>query len=124
MNVPPPTLVTADTPDWPPFHPQTGGTLIDVGRNRCSPERFGGRKVVGARSSIEVLRERTRTTTTEESPVQTLEQTIKVKLWDPIRSLELLGRHLGMFRDKVEHGADASLLDAPRRIEGEEDAAK
>ena len=56
---PPPTLVTADTPDWPPFHPQTGGTLIDVGRNRCSPERFGGRKVVGARSSIEVLRERT-----------------------------------------------------------------
>ena len=33
-------------------------------------------------SSIEVLRERTRTTSAGKNSVQTLEQTIKVKMWD------------------------------------------
>ena len=41
-----------------------------------------------------------------------------------IRALDLLGRHLGMWKDKVEHGAEVSLLDALRRIEAKEDAAK
>ena len=41
-----------------------------------------------------------------------------------IRALDLLGRHLGMFKDKVNIGADVSLLDALRRIEAKEDAAK
>ena len=74
-------------------------------------------------SSIEVLREWTRTTTSEDSHVQTLEQTIKVRVWDKLRVLELFGRHLGMWNDKVEHGADVSLFDALRRIEAKEDAA-
>ena len=38
-----------------------------------------------------------------------------------IRALDLLGRHLGMFKDKVNIGADVSLLDALRRIEARED---
>lgn len=35
--------------------------------------------------------------------------TKKVKLWDKRASLEMLGRHLKMFTDKVEHSADESL---------------
>jgi phage terminase small subunit len=29
--------------------------------------------------------------------------TSKVRAWDKVRALELLGKHLGAFRDKVEH---------------------
>lgn len=28
---------------------------------------------------------------------------VEVKAWDKVKCLELLGRHLGMFKDKVEH---------------------
>lgn len=35
--------------------------------------------------------------------------TKKVKLWDKRASLEMLGRHLKMFTDRVEHSADDSL---------------
>ena len=41
-----------------------------------------------------------------------------------MRGLQLLGQHLSMFKDKVEHGADFSLLDALRRIEAKKDAAR
>ena len=55
---------------------------------------------VGARiAAIEVTRERTRAvgeTTVEES-------TVKVRTWDKVRALELLGKHLGMFTDQVDH---------------------
>ena len=53
-----------------------------------------------------------------------MEQTIKVKRWDPLRALELMGRHLGRFKDKVEHEAGDSLLGALRRIEAREDEAR
>ena len=33
--------------------------------------------------------------------VTTVEQTIKLKRWDKIRALELLGRHLGMWNERV-----------------------
>jgi phage terminase small subunit len=33
----------------------------------------------------------------------------KVKFWDKTKGLELLGKHLKLFTDKVEHSADASL---------------
>ena len=41
-----------------------------------------------------------------------------------MRGLQLLGQHLSMFTKRVEHQADFSLLDALRRIEAREDAAK
>ena len=71
-------------------------------------------------SSIEVLRERTRTTTSEDSHVQTLEQTIKVRVWDKLRAFELLGRHLEMWNDKIQHDARgvAARSPAPRRALG------
>ena len=75
-------------------------------------------------ASIEVLRERTHTVSTDTSKTSVHESTVKIKLWDKLRSLELLGRHLGMFKDRVEHGAEFSLLDALRRIEAKEDAAR
>ena len=34
------------------------------------------------------------------------------------KALELLGRHAGMFNDKLKLGADTSLLDLMRRIDG------
>ena len=67
--------------------------------------------------SIDVLRETTRSN----GDVRTIEQTLKVKPWDKLRALDMLGKNLGMFRDKVNIGADVSLLDALRRIEARED---
>jgi phage terminase small subunit len=42
---------------------------------------------------------------------------IKAKRYDKLKALELLGRHLGMFRDKVEHsGPDGMSLEPPTFI--------
>ena len=55
---------------------------------------------VGARiASIEVSRERTRAVgdaTVEES-------TVKVRVWDKVRALELLAKHLGLLTEQVDH---------------------
>lgn len=40
--------------------------------------------------------------------------TRKVKFWDKNKALENLGRHLSLFKDKIEITADASLVDALR----------
>ena len=42
----------------------------------------------------------------------------KFKLYDKKGSLELLGRHLGMFNDKVTHDVSGSLLELMKRIDG------
>ena len=68
-------------------------------------------------SAVKVLREHTRI----DGEAKVVEQVIEVRRRDPLRALELLGRHLGMFKDKVNIGADVSLLDALRRIEARED---
>lgn len=75
-------------------------------------------------SSIKVLREKTHTTTDGVTETSVHESTLQIKLWDKLRSLELLGRHLGMFKDQVQHSGEVSLLDALRRIEAKEDAAQ
>ena len=81
--------------------------------------------VVGARlASVVVLREKIHRTGGEGEETTVTESVVKFKTFDKLRSLELLGRHLGMFKDKVEHSGDVSLLDVCRRIEAEEDAAK
>ena len=36
---------------------------------------------------------------------------VKVKLHDKTKNLELLGRHLGLFKDKVEHSFDEQVQD-------------
>lgn len=36
-------------------------------------------------------------------------RTRKVRFWDKVKSLELLGKHLSLFKDRVEHSADESL---------------
>lgn len=46
----------------------------------------------------------------------------KIKLWDKSRNLELLGRHLKLFTDKMEHSVDeglAGLLAMKRRLDGD-----
>lgn len=47
-------------------------------------------------ASVEVLRERT----TIAGEATTEESTVKVKAWDKLRALELLGKHLGIFKDQ------------------------
>lgn len=42
--------------------------------------------------------------------------TVKFKLHDKTKNLELLGRHLAMFTDKHEHGGSKELLDLLREI--------
>ena len=53
-----------------------------------------------------------------------VEQVIEVRRRDPLRALELFGRHLGMFKDHQVHEADVSLLEVLRTIERDEDAAR
>ncbi len=76
-------------------------------------------------STIRVLRERTHVRAGDrDTTTRTVEQTIELKRWDPIRALELLGRHLGMWRNRHEHSADVTLLDALREIERREGERK
>ena len=70
--------------------------------------------------SIKITREKTYAN----GDSKTIEQTIEIKAWDKIRSLELLGRHLGMFKDHQAHEADVSLLEVLRAIEHDEDQAR
>lgn len=37
----------------------------------------------------------------------------EIKLWDKNRSLEMVGKHLGMFKDKVEHSGGVVMLPLP-----------
>ncbi len=71
-------------------------------------------------SAVKVLREHTRI----DGEAKVVEQVIEVKRRDPLRALELLGRHLGMFKDRQVHEADVSLLEVLRSIERDEDATR
>lgn len=44
--------------------------------------------------------------------------TIRVKLYDKTAALEKIARHLGMFNDKLQLGADDSLIEVLRKIDG------
>nr|BFD63169.1 terminase small subunit [Bdellovibrio sp. HM001] len=46
---------------------------------------------------------------------QQIGYTKKVKIWDKPKSLELLGRHLKLFTDKIEVKADLSLAETMRK---------
>ena len=74
-------------------------------------------------STIEVLREKTHTTSDGVDKTTVNEAIVKLKVWDKIRSLELLGKHLGMFTERVAVSGDVSLLEVCRQIEADEDAA-
>lgn len=45
---------------------------------------------------------------------------IAVESCDKVRALELLGRHLGMFKDKVEHSGDISIVNPYENLSTEE----
>ena len=75
-------------------------------------------------SSIKLTRERTHTTGDGVDETIVNEATIELKVWDRIRSLELLGKHLGMFTERVAVSADVSLLEVTRAIEAKERAAR
>ena len=98
------------------FYCKDTGKLLEV--HQMSPE------AQARLSSIVVLRERTHRVSTDVDETSVHESTIKIKLWDKVASLQLLGRHLGMFKDRLEHSGEVSLLDALRRIEAREDELK
>ena len=75
-------------------------------------------------SSVKVTREKTHATTDGTTEVWVKEATVELKTWDKIRSLELLGKHLGMFTERVAVSGDVSLLEITRAIEADEKAAK
>ena len=85
------------------------GNLLDVNELSLDAKR--------RLASIEMLREHTRSN----GDVRTIEQTIKLRPWDKLRALDMLGRNLSMWRDKVDVTGQVSLLDALRRIEKRED---
>ena len=69
-------------------------------------------------------RERTHRTGDGVDETTVEEAMVELKLWDKIAALRMLGRHFGMFKDRLEHSGEVSLLDALRRIERREDEAK
>ena len=75
-------------------------------------------------SSIKVRREKIYATMDGVTEISVKEQLVELKCWDKLSALQMLGRHLGMFKDKVEHQAGFSLLDTLRRIEAKEDATR
>ena len=85
------------------------GNLLDVNELSLEAKR--------RLASIEVLREHTRSN----GDVRTIEQTLKLKPWDKLRALHMLGKNLSMWRDKVDVTGPVSLLDALRRVEARED---
>jgi phage terminase small subunit len=66
--------------------------------------------VAAALGSIEVQRQRT--TRGEEVTVE--EHVIKVKAWDKVRSLDMLMRHLALYKDKLEHSGDVTFT--PKKV--------
>ena len=56
--------------------------------------------------------------------VQVESHLAEIKVVPKETALNLLGRNLGMWRDKMEVSGEVSLLDALRRIEAQEDADK
>lgn len=44
--------------------------------------------------------------------------TKRVKMYDKLAALELLGRHLGMWKDRVEHSGGMVILDGSRKRDG------
>lgn len=71
-------------------------------------------------SSIKLTHEKTTATTDGVSEVSVSEAVIEYKTFDKVRSLELLGKHLGMFTERIAVSADVSLLEVCRAIEARE----
>lgn len=63
----------------------------------------------------------TKTTTSGKDDYQQVREQREVKLYDKQRALELLGKHLGMFTDKVEHSGTVTLADIAKAASGHED---
>ena len=71
-------------------------------------------------SSIKVTNEKTVATTDGVTEISVQQSVIEYKTFDKVRSLELLGKHLGMFTERVAVSADVSLLEVCRAIEARE----
>lgn len=59
--------------------------------------------VAAALGSVEVHREKTRSSDGNEQTVTIEECLVKVKAWDKMRALELLAKHLGIVKEQHEH---------------------
>ena len=98
------------------FYARDTGRMLEV--HEMPPE------VQARLASVKLTRERTHSTSDGVDETTVIEATIEFKIWDKIRSLELLGRHLGMFTERVAVSGDVSLLEVTRAIEAKERAAR
>jgi phage terminase small subunit len=58
--------------------------------------------VAAALGSIEVQREKTRVKSTDTEEITVEESVIKIKAWDKPRSLDMLAKHFGLLKDRIE----------------------
>ena len=98
------------------FYARDTGRMLEV--HEMPPE------VQARLASVKLTRERTHTASDGVDETTVNEATIEFKIWDKIRSLELLGKHLGMFTERVAVSSDVSLLEVTRAIEAKERAAR
>jgi phage terminase small subunit len=77
--------------------------LVDPETGALIPVNELDDEAAASLASVEVSREKTRISKAGDAEVATEESLVKVKLWDRLRALDLMGRHLGLLKDKVEH---------------------
>ena len=92
------------------------GRMLEV--HEMSPE------VQARLSSIKFTRERTHRITDGTDKTTIDESVVELKQWDKLMAIDKLCRIQGLYRDKLAHSGEVSLLDALHRIEKREDEEK
>jgi phage terminase small subunit len=79
---------------------------------RLRPLHELGDNAAKAIASIEIVREKTTRKEGETEEVTVEERVVKVRAWDKVRALEMLGKYYGLLKDRVEHtGANGAPIE-------------
>lgn len=72
----------------------------------------------GAMAAIQSIKKKTRVRTDRETHEVTKEYDVEIRLWDKPGTLKLMGRHTGLFPDRVEHtGKDGGPIETVTKVE-------
>lgn len=95
--------------------------LVDPETGQLKPIQELDDEAAAMLSSVDVSRERTRIKTIGDAEVTTEESIVKVRLHDPLKALELYGRHLGLLADQridIHLDLGERIAEARKRVKG------